>query len=88
MMIWAIFGLPGPPGGSGGPMWGLGGSAETKFSNFRMDYFLPWGPNGGPRDQKKAVLGQNRLYAKVNFSQKHPLKYGSNRTKMTLKDHY
>ena len=41
--IWAIFGLPGPPGGSGGPMWGLGGSAETKFSKFRMGLFFALG---------------------------------------------
>ena len=40
MVIWAIFGLPGPFGGSGGPMWGLGGLAKTKFSNFHMRPFL------------------------------------------------
>ena len=28
--------MPGPFGGSGGPMWGLGGLAKTKFSNFHM----------------------------------------------------
>ena len=40
MVIWAIFGLPGPSGGSGGPMWGLGGPAGTKFTNFHMGQFL------------------------------------------------
>ena len=40
MVIWAIFGLPGPFGGSGEPMWGLGGLAKTKFSNFHMRPFL------------------------------------------------
>ena len=40
MVIWAIFGLPGPFGGSGGPMWGLGGPAKTKFTNFHMRPFL------------------------------------------------
>ena len=40
MVIWAIYGLPGPFGGSGGPMWGLGGLAKTKFSNFHMRPFL------------------------------------------------
>ena len=40
MVIWAIFGLPGPSEGSGGPMWGLGGPGETKFTNFHMGQFL------------------------------------------------
>ena len=40
MVIWAIFGLPGPSGGSGGPMWGLGGPAGIKFTNFHMWLFL------------------------------------------------
>ena len=40
----------------------------------------------GPK--KKAILGQNRDYAKVHFSQKHILKFSLNRTKMTVKDHY
>ena len=40
MVIWAIFGLPGPSGGSGGLMWGLGGPAKTKFTNFHMRPFL------------------------------------------------
>ena len=40
MVIWATFGLPGPFGGSGEPMWGLGGLAKTKFSNFHMRPFL------------------------------------------------
>ena len=40
MVIWAIFGLPGPSEGSGGPMWVLGGPAETKFTNFHMGQFL------------------------------------------------
>ena len=40
MVIWAIFGLPGPSEGSGGAMWVLGGPAETKFTNFHMRQFL------------------------------------------------
>ena len=40
MLILAIFRFPGPSGGSGGPMWGFGGSAVTNFSNFRMGLFL------------------------------------------------
>ena len=87
-------------------MWGLGGPAKTKFTNFHMGLFLALrchfldltnfshydfgvlGQNCGLEAKKKAILGQNRVYAKVDFSQKHRLKYGSNHTKMTLKDHY
>ena len=47
MGIWAIFGLLGPrlgpSGGPGRPMWGLGGPAETKFSNFHKGLFLALG---------------------------------------------
>ena len=106
MVIWAIFGLPGPSGGSGGPMWGLGGPAKTKFTNFHMRLFLALrchfldltsfkhydfvflGQNWGLVAEKKAIFGQNRVYAKVDFSQKHILEFCLYRTKITVKDHY
>ena len=36
MLILAIFGLPGPPVGSGGPWRGFGGSGEPKIAHFHM----------------------------------------------------
>ena len=74
MVIWAIFGLPGPSEGSGGPMRVLGWPAETKFwcnlsqikddvfeknPLLHMPYFGPKWPFFGPEAQILAQKPKN-----------------------------
>ena len=42
MVIWAIFFAPGPSGGSGGLMWGLGGLRKPNLPISTWDHFWPW----------------------------------------------